>query len=159
MLIDEIFLKKSITIIAGPCTISNYENLYNTALALRSIGIQFLRGGAFKLRTSIDSFQGLGAEGIDILNRVGTELNMVTVSEITSVEHLHMMANKIDIFLVGTRSMHNYPLLEALGRISNPVILKRGMGSTIQEWLQAADYIAQNGNQKIILCERGIRTF
>jgi 3-deoxy-7-phosphoheptulonate synthase len=148
-----------IQIIAGPCTISNYHSLYDTAKILKKMGVHFLRGGAFKLRTSKDSFRGLGLEGIDILQQVGNELGMLTVSEIIDAEHIELMSEKVDILLVGTRSMNNYPLLEKLGKINNPIILKRGMGSTIQEWLNAAEYISDNGNENIILCERGIRSF
>ncbi len=148
-----------VQIIAGPCTISDYPRLLATAKILKQMGIGILRGGAYKLRTSRDSFRGLGDEGIEILHRVGQELNMVTVSEIIDSDHIDIMSGKIDILLVGTRSMNNYPLLEKLGRIHNPIILKRGMGSTIQEWLHAAEYISENGNMNIILCERGIRSF
>jgi 3-deoxy-7-phosphoheptulonate synthase len=149
----------AIQIIAGPCTISNYQGLYDVAYELKGMGIRMLRGGAYKMRTSRDSFRGLGKDGLDMLQRVGHELNMITVSEIIDSEHIEFMSEKIDILLVGTRSMHNYPLLEKLGKLSNPIILKRGMGSTIQEWLNAAEYIFENGNQNIILCERGIRSF
>jgi 3-deoxy-7-phosphoheptulonate synthase len=149
----------SIQIIAGPCTISSHQGLLDTAKALKKMGVRLLRGGAFKLRTSKNSFRGLGIEGIEMLHMVGKELDMLTVSEIIDAELIEVMAAKIDILLVGTRSMHNYPLLEKLGKVQNPVILKRGMGSTIQEWLNAAEYISENGNQNIILCERGIRSF
>jgi 3-deoxy-7-phosphoheptulonate synthase len=146
-------------VIAGPCSIENYETLYATAAELKNRGISMLRGGAYKLRTSVHSFRGLGDAGILHLAQVGKELNMITVSEVTQTDKVDFMAQNIDILVVGTRNMHNYPLLELLGKINNPVILKRGIASTYDEWMAAAEYIIENGNKQVILCERGIRTF
>jgi 3-deoxy-7-phosphoheptulonate synthase len=147
------------SVIAGPCSIEGYDGLYQSALALKELGIKYLRGGAYKLRTSVHSFRGLGDSGILHLENVGNELGLKTVSECTQTDKVEFMAQHIDILVVGTRNMHNYPLLELLGKIDNPVILKRGIASTYDEWMAAAEYIIENGNEQVILCERGIRTF
>lgn len=146
-------------IIAGPCSIEDYDSLYEAALELKNRGIRMIRGGAYKLRTSVHSFRGLGDAGIMHLANVGKELDLITVSEVTQTDKVDFMANYIDILVVGTRNMHNYPLLELLGKIDKPVILKRGIAATYDEWLASAEYIIENGNNKVILCERGIRTF
>ncbi len=146
-------------LIAGPCTIESKEALYEVAESLSRLGIRCLRGGAYKLRTSVHSFRGLGDVAIKYLREVADVFDMITVSEIIEQEKVDFMAEYVDIILVGTRNMQNYPLLDRLGKINNPIILKRGMASTIKEWLQAAEYIAEAGNSNIILCERGIRTF
>lgn len=146
-------------VIAGPCTIESKESLYEIAASLHSMGVKMLRGGAYKLRTSVHSFRGLGDVAIGYLREVAQSLDMISVSEIIEVEKVAFMAENIDVILVGTRNMQNYPLLDRLGKINNPIILKRGMASTIKELLMAAEYIAEAGNSNIILCERGIRTF
>lgn len=146
-------------VIAGPCAIENYDCLLETAVFLKSIGVRILRGGSFKLRTSPDSFQGLGIEALEHLKKVGDATGMITVSEITDPRDIELMRDYVDIFLVGTRNMYNYPLLSLLGQTDKPVILKRGMNATLDEWILAAKYIEQNGNMNVILCERGIRTF
>lgn len=146
-------------VIAGPCSIEDYDTLYEAALDLKNRGIKMIRGGAYKLRTSVHSFRGLGDAGIIHLANVGKELDLITVSEVTQTDKVEFMAKNIDVLVVGTRNMHNYPLLELLGRVDNPVILKRGIASTYDEWLAAAEYIIENGNDRVILCERGIRTF
>lgn len=151
--------KWSFGVIAGPCSIEAYEPLYNTAIQLKQRGINMLRGGAYKLRTSVHSFRGLGDAGILHLAKVGEELGLITVSECTQTDKVEFMATNIDILVVGTRNMHNYPLLEILGKVSNPVILKRGIAATYDEWAAAAEYIMENGNSNVVLCERGIRTF
>lgn len=147
------------SVVAGPCSIESYDGLYHSALALKEIGIRFLRGGAYKLRTSVHSFRGLGDTGILHLENVGKELGLYTVSECTQTDKVEFMARHVNILVVGTRNMHNYPLLELLGKIDNPVILKRGIAATYDEWMAAAEYIVENGNNRVILCERGIRTF
>lgn len=146
-------------LIAGPCSIESYETLYDTAKVLKTLGITMLRGGAYKLRTSIHSFRGLGDIGISHLSRVGRELDLITVSECTQMDKVDFMSQHIDILVIGTRNMHNYPLLERVGKIPNPVILKRGIAATYDEWAAAAEYIMESGNKNVILCERGIRTF
>lgn len=146
-------------IIAGPCTIESYDKLYATAKALKELGIEYLRGGAYKMRTSCESFQGLHDEGVKILSKVGKELGIKTVSEVTRIDKIEFMAEHIDILTVGARSMHNYALLKALSAVDNPIILKRGISATYQEWVEASNYIKQSGDNKTIFCERGIRTF
>ncbi len=146
-------------IIAGPCTIESKTDLEFIAGELNRIGVHFIRGGAFKLRTNANAFCGLGTEALGWLKEIGEKYNLITVSELTDISHLDEMTDKVDILLVGTRNMLNYPLLTAVGKSGKPVILKRGMSSTVGEWLQAAEYILKEGNSKLILCERGIRTF
>ena len=141
--------------IAGPCTIESKEKATDIESAVKKAGAQIFRGGSFKLRTSPYSFQGLGYAGLDILK----DLNMPTVSEITSIEQIPYFEKCVDIIQVGARNMHNYELLKALGKCSKPIILKRGFDSTIEEWLYAAEYILLGGNKNVILCERGVRTF
>ncbi|MCD6182534.1 MAG: 3-deoxy-7-phosphoheptulonate synthase [Candidatus Cloacimonetes bacterium] len=151
--------RDNLTIIAGPCTIENYPDLKEIAVQLKARGIALFRGGTYKMRTSPYDFQGLGMEGLKIIKRVSDETGMISVSEIVSSEDVKAMSNHVDILQVGTRNMHNYRLLNHLGKISNPIILKRGMSSTIQEWLLAAEHILAGGNPNVILCERGIRTY
>ncbi len=151
--------RDNFTMIAGPCTIENYEDLLSIAVHLKESGIKYLRGGAYKLRTSPYSFRGLGQEGLRYLKQVATETGLISVSEIVACEDVETMSEYVDILQVGTRNMHNYRLLWKLGKVKNPVILKRGMSSTIEEWLLAAEHILEAGNPNVILCERGIRTF
>ena len=151
-------LKKPI-IIAGPCSVENYEILDNTAKFLKGLGIEYLRGGIFKPRTSPYSFQGLGADGIGILKEVKRKYSMKIVSEILDVRDIEEMTDIVDVIQVGSRNMFNYSLLKELGRTNKCILLKRGMSATIKEWLNAAEYIALEGKSRVILCERGIRTF
>ncbi len=152
-------MKKEILVIAGPCTFGSYEELYKIASELKKRGITHLRAGAFKMRTSPDSFQGLREEGMEILFRIKEELNIKIVVELTSIEQVHKYGDKIDIIQVGTRNMYNYELLKEIGKTKTPVILKRAFSATYQEWIMAAEYIKREGNSNIILCERGIRNF
>jgi 3-deoxy-7-phosphoheptulonate synthase len=156
---EAVFGNGSFNVIAGPCTIESKESLFAIAKELKSLGVKVLRGGAYKMRTSPHSFRGLGDVAIKYLHDVCEELDMISVSECIDVNKVELMSEFIDVILVGTRNMQNYPLLDRLGKIQNPIILKRGMSSTIEEWLLAAEYIAEAGNENIILCERGIRTF
>jgi 3-deoxy-7-phosphoheptulonate synthase len=126
---------------------------------LSDTGIRYLRGGAYKLRTSPQDFTGLGSIAFDWLASISEKYDLITVSEITDSSHLDEMIEKVDILLVGTRNMLNYPLLTQIGKSGKPVILKRGMSSTIEEWLLASEYILSEGNSKLVFCERGIRTF
>lgn len=151
--------RDNFTVIAGPCTIENYDELLEIAQYLKTIGINFFRGGAYKMRTSPYDFQGLGKKGLEYIKEVADKTGMVSVSEIVSVEDIDVMKDYVDILQVGTRNMHNYRLLSKLGKINNPIILKRGMSSTIKEWIFAAEYILNSGNKNVILSERGIRTF
>lgn len=145
--------------IAGPCSIDGEESLYETAKALKEVGVNILRGGAFKPRTSPYDFQGLGKEGVDILKRVSDALDMPAVTELVDIRDLDYLLEHSDIIQIGARSMQNFPLLKELGKIRKPVMLKRGFSSTIEEFLLAGEYILYGGNEDLILCERGIRTF
>ena len=144
-------------IIAGPCTFGSYEELYEIAKLLKDRGIEYLRAGTFKMRTSPDSFQGLREEGMDILLRIKKELGLKIVTELTTIEQVHKYGSLIDIIQIGTRNMYNYELLKEVGKTNTPVLLKRAFSASYYEWLQAAEYIKREGNNKIILCERGIR--
>lgn len=144
---------------AGPCAVESYEQTRATAEELRRQGIRILRGGAFKPRTSPDSFQGLGLEGLKILRQVADEFGLLAITEALGVEELARVTEYADILQIGSRNMQHYPLLWAVGETDKPILLKRGFMSTVQEWLLAAEHIAKRGNERIMLCERGIRTF
>lgn len=158
-LIKELLSPNGFSVIAGPCTIESRESLSEIASVLKEMGVNLLRGGVYKMRTSPQSFRGLGDIALSYLKEVGERYDMVTVSECTDVMKVELMQDYIDVFLIGTRNMQNYPLLEAVGKTNKPVILKRGMSATYKEWLQAAEYLTVAGNNTVILCERGIRTF
>lgn len=147
------------SIISGPCAVENEEQIELAAYTLSRMGIKILRGGAFKPRTSPYTFQGLGLEGLRLLKSAGQRHNMKVVSEIMDPRDIDISYDYVDIFQIGSRNMQNYSLLKEVGRFDKPVLLKRGMAATIEEWLMAAEYIASEGNDNIILCERGIRTF
>lgn len=148
-----------IGMIAGPCTVETYDQMDATAKKLNSYGVKILRGGAFKPRTSPYSFQGLGEEGLKILKEVADKYNMAVTSEVMEVSQIPMFLEYVDILQVGARNMQNFNLLKSLGEIRKPVLLKRGLSATIEEWLMSAEYIMAGGNREVILCERGIRTF
>lgn len=150
---------KNFTVMAGPCAVESEKQLKTIAGQVKKAGADILRGGAFKPRTSPYSFQGLEEEGLSHLHKVSKELDMPVVSEVMDVRHIPAMLETIDIFQVGARNMQNFTLLKELGKIKKPILLKRGMGSKIEELLGAAEYILKEGNQNVILCERGIRTF
>ena len=145
--------------IAGPCSVESYEQLYKIAKDAKDAGANILRGGAFKPRTSPYDFQGLGKEGLDILNAVREELSMPIVSEIMSIEDIDLFEENVDLIQIGARNMQNYDLLKHLGKINKPVLLKRGLNATYEEWIMSAEYIMAAGNPNVIFCERGIRTF
>lgn len=147
------------SIISGPCAVESEEQIELIAEALSNMGVKILRGGAFKPRTSPYAFQGLGLEGLKLLKNAGQKYNMKVVSEVMDPRDLENSYNYVDIFQIGSRNMQNYTLLKEVGKFDKPVLLKRGMASTIEEWLMAAEYIVAEGNDNIILCERGIRTF
>ncbi|GAB4485406.1 MAG: 3-deoxy-7-phosphoheptulonate synthase [Thermodesulfovibrionales bacterium] len=151
--------KSPLFMIAGPCAVESREQLRRTARFLQKTGIGVLRGGAYKPRTSPHSFQGLREEGIDLLSAVAKEHGLLTATEVMSPEHVSAVAEKIDILQVGARNMQNFDLLKEVGRSRRPVILKRGLSATVEEWLASAEYILVEGNPHVILCERGIRTF
>jgi len=146
-------------IMAGPCSVESLEQMLATAQAVQQAGAAILRGGAFKPRTSPFSFQGLGEKGLEILSEVKRQTGMPIVTEVLDPRQVEEVAEVADILQVGARSMQNFPLLRELGRSKHPVVLKRGPSSTIMEWLETADYLLADGNDQLILCERGIRTF
>ena len=146
-------------IIAGPCAVENEKQIHDTAKYLSQLGIKILRGGAFKPRTSPYSFQGLGFDGLKLLREAADEYSMKVISEVLDPRDIERVGEYVDIFQVGSRNMQNYSLLKELGKVNKPIMLKRGMTATVKEWLLAAEYIAFEGNNDIILCERGIRTF
>lgn len=150
---------KEIAVIAGPCAVESLEQLDSIAEKLSTYGVKFLRGGAFKPRTSPYAFQGLGEEGLKYLRQVADKYNMYVVSEIMDISQISMMIKYVDVFQVGARNMQNFNLLKELGYINKPVLLKRGLSATIDELLMSAEYIMSGGNRDVILCERGIRTF
>ncbi|MBN2211562.1 MAG: 3-deoxy-7-phosphoheptulonate synthase [Sedimentisphaerales bacterium] len=147
------------TVIAGPCSVESREQVLVTARAVKAAGAQLLRGGAFKPRTSPYSFQGLEEEGLKILAEARDETGLGIVTEVKDTDKLDMVAQYADVLQVGARNMQNFSLLQAVGRLNKPVLLKKGMSATVEELLQAAEYIVSNGNFNVILCERGIRTF
>ncbi|MGC8668654.1 MAG: 3-deoxy-7-phosphoheptulonate synthase [Chthonomonadales bacterium] len=148
-----------IVLMAGPCTIESYEQTKETAKAVKAAGATILRGGAYKPSTSPYSFQGLGVEGLKILKDVGAEVGLAVITEVMDPRNVEIVSEHADILQIGTRNMQNYDLLREVGRARKPVLLKRGMWAKIEEWMQAAEYVFLGGNQNIILCERGIRTF
>jgi len=148
-----------IVVMAGPCAIESEEQVHATAKAVKEAGATVLRGGAFKPRTSPYDFRGLGEIGLKILAEVGKEYGMPVITEVMSPDQVELVARYADILQVGARNMQNFVLLDEVGKTKKPVLLKRGLSSTIQEWLLAAEYILNAGNENIILCERGIRTF
>lgn len=146
-------------VISGPCSVESEEIVRNIAIGIKKAGADILRGGAFKPRTSPYDFQGLGRKGIDILNKISKELDIPVVTEIMDIRELDYMIDKVDILQVGARNMYNYSLLKELGKVDKPILLKRGLSATIKEFLLSAEYIMLGGNGKVILCERGIRTY
>jgi 3-deoxy-7-phosphoheptulonate synthase len=151
--------EKQIVIIAGPCSVESREQLLETAQAVKEAGAQALRGGAYKPRSSPYSFQGLGEKGLEILAEAREKFHMPIVTEVIAPDQVELVAKFADVLQIGTRNMQNYPLLHAAGESMHPVMLKRGMSSTLEELLMSAEYILSHGNQRVILCERGIRTF
>ncbi|MFU0800556.1 MAG: bifunctional 3-deoxy-7-phosphoheptulonate synthase/chorismate mutase [Xylanivirga thermophila] len=150
---------EKLAVIAGPCAVEGEEQIIEIAKYLKSMGVEFIRGGAYKPRTSPYSFQGLEEEGFKLLAQAREETGLLVVSEVISTEFLDQAAKYIDVIQIGARNMQNFQLLREVGRLKKPVVLKRGLASTIEEWLNAAEYIMKEGNYNIILCERGIRTF
>lgn len=148
-----------LTVIAGPCSVESYEQTLRIAERVKSAGAQLLRGGAYKPRTSPYSFQGLGVEGLEILARVREETGLPVVTEATDIDVLDVVAEYCDMVQIGARNMQNYTLLKRAGRCGRPVLLKRGMNATLSELLLAAEYLLDEGNRQVVLCERGIRTF
>lgn len=156
---DMFKLDRPTAVIAGPCSIESREQLENIAAVLAANKIPFIRGGAFKPRTSPYDFQGLGVEGLKLINAVGKEYGLFTVSEIMDTRDVEYGVKYLDIIQVGSRNMTNFSLLKELGKTKHPVLLKRGFMSTLSEFLNAAEYIVSEGNTSLIMCERGVRTF
>jgi 3-deoxy-7-phosphoheptulonate synthase len=151
--------RDSFTLIAGPCAVESEEQALAACRAAMDAGATVLRGGAYKPRTSPYSFQGLGERGLEILSAVRDELGVPVITEVVDARHVELVAEHADALQIGTRNMQNFELLKEVGQVRKPVMVKRGLSSTIEEWLMAAEYVAQRGNSEVILCERGIRTF
>lgn len=151
--------KGHLGLIAGPCSVESYEQVLEIAKAAKAVGANLLRGGAFKPRTSPYSFQGLGLEGLDILCAVKKETGLPIVTELMSPDYLDIFNEKVDLIQIGARNMQNFDLLKQLGKVDRPILLKRGLNATYEEWIMSAEYIMASGNENVILCERGIRTF
>ncbi len=154
-----IFGGAQFVVMAGPCTVENEEQLFKTAQSVQQSGAHILRGGAYKPSTSPYSFHGLGREGLELLKQARELTGMPIITEVMDPRNVELVCEYADILQIGTRNMQNYDLLREVGRARKPVLLKRGMSATYEEWLQSAEYIWLGGNEQIILCERGIRTF
>lgn len=148
-----------VVVMAGPCSVESAEQIDRMARAMKQAGVRVLRGGAFKPRTSPYAFQGLGEEGLKWMRQAADRHGLAVISEVTDVSKIPVMAEYADILQVGARNMQHYDLLKELGKLRKPVLLKRGMAATIEEWLLSAEYLLAGGNHQVMLCERGIRTF
>lgn len=149
----------NLALIAGPCSVESVDQVLEIAKAAKASGANMLRGGAFKPRTSPYSFQGLGLEGLDILCEAKVATGLPIVTELMSAEYLDVFNEKVDLIQIGARNMQNFDLLKQLGQVDRPILLKRGLNATYEEWLMSAEYIMASGNENVILCERGVRTF
>lgn len=150
---------KKLVVIAGPCSVEGQQQMDTIAASVKQSGAAMLRGGAFKPRTSPYSFQGLGDKGLDMIRQAGDANHLPIVTEIMSADKIDEFVEKVDLIQVGARNMQNFTLLKELGKLKKPILLKRGLSATIEEWLMSAEYIMSEGNENVILCERGIRTF
>jgi 3-deoxy-7-phosphoheptulonate synthase len=148
-----------IAMIAGPCSVESEEQMFLLAEVVAKSGAKFLRGGAFKPRTSPYSFQGMGEEGLKIMRAAADKYNLLVVTEVMQIDQIDLLYKYTDIYQVGARNMQNFSMIKELGKIDKPIMLKRGIAATIEEWLMSAEYIMSNGNKDVMLCERGIRTF
>lgn len=160
---EKLIKEGCITVITGPCAIESWEQIDSIAAVVKDCGLKFIRGGAYKPRTSPYSFQGLEREGLEMIKKISEKYDLGTVSEVTDADTVDEVAKYVDVLQIGTRNMSNFALLKKVGRVANhmdkSVILKRGWASTIKEWLLAVEYITSSGNSEVVLCERGIRTF
>lgn len=147
------------TVVAGPCSVESEEQIVDVAKAVQSAGAAMLRGGAFKPRTSPYSFQGMGVQGLKLLLEAKAETGLPIVTELMSPKYCEIFEEKVDLVQIGARNMQNFDLLKEVGKMSKPVLLKRGLANTYEEWIMSAEYIMSEGNQNVILCERGVRTF
>jgi len=150
---------KEVIVLAGPCAVESEKQIFTVAKQVKDVGAKILRGGAFKPRTSPYSFQGLGDGGLRLLRSAADEFGLVVITEVMDRSQIEIVEQYADILQVGARNMQNFTFLKDLGKVSKPVMLKRGMAATIEEWLMSAEYILSGGNHRVILCERGIRTF
>jgi 3-deoxy-7-phosphoheptulonate synthase len=156
---DVVIGGEKVVVIAGPCSVESREQLIEAARAVKAAGASMLRGGAFKPRTLPYSFQGLGVEGLKILAEAREETGLPVVTEVMAPEQVEIVEEYADVLQIGARNVQNYPLLKRVGEARKPVLLKRGLSSTIEEWLSAAEYVLHGGNPDVILCERGIRSY
>ena len=147
------------SVIAGPCSVESEEQITAVAKDVKAAGASLLRGGAFKPRTSPYSFQGMGTPGLDLLLEAKAETGMPIVTELMSPKHCQLFEDKVDLIQIGARNMQNFDLLKEVGKLSKPILLKRGLSASYEEWIMAAEYIMSEGNENVILCERGTRTF
>ena len=157
--VDDVAIGNGFCVIAGPCSVENEKQTIETAIAVKKAGADMLRGGAFKPRTSPYAFQGLGLMGLKILKKAKAETGLPIVTEVIDTRDVPWVSEYADVLQIGARNMQNFSLLKEVGKARKPVLLKRGMNSTIEEWLYCAEYILNEGNPEVILCERGIRTF
>lgn len=148
-----------IVMIAGPCSIESEDQIFRLAKVVAKSGAKILRGGAFKPRTSPYSFQGLGEEGLRYIRQAADEFNLLVITEVMQISQIDLIGKYTDIFQIGARNMQNYSLISELGKVNKPIMLKRGLAATVEDWLMSAEYILSNGNPNVLLCERGIRTF
>ena len=148
-----------IVMMSGPCSVENEDQIFRLAKVVADSGAKILRGGAFKPRTSPYSFQGLGKEGLKLLRSAADKYNLLVITEVMQMDQIDLIYKYTDIFQLGARNMQNFSLLKELGRVDKPVMIKRGIAATIEEWLMSAEYILSGGNKDVVLCERGIRTF
>lgn len=156
--VGDVEIGKDFLVIAGPCSIETEDQIIETAQYVKKSGANMLRGGAYKPRTSPYSFQGLGRLGLEYLKEAGTISGLPTITEVTDTRDVYLISDYVDVLQIGARNMQNFNLLVEVGKCNKPVLLKRGMNATIEEWLNAAEYIMNEGNPNVILCERGIRT-
>lgn len=148
-----------VVVMAGPCAVESEEQIFTIAEIVSKTGAKILRGGAFKPRTSPYSFQGLGEEGLKMLRKAGDKFNLLVITEVMESNQIPLIEEYTDIFQIGARNMQNFGLLRDIGKTSKPIMLKRGLAATVEDWLMSAEYILSNGNKEVMLCERGIRTF
>ncbi len=156
---DVIIGGDDLVFISGPCAVENYDKMIKIGRALKDQGAHMMRAGAFKPRTSPYDFQGLGIEGLKILKEVGNEFGLPVVSEVMDARDIEISLPYVDMIQVGSRNMYNYTFLKELGKLKVPVLLKRGISATVAEWIYAAEYVLKEGNNQVVLCERGVRTF
>lgn len=149
----------NIALMVGPCSVENEKQIFRLAETVAKSGAKILRGGAFKPRSSPYSFQGLGEEGLVLMRKAADQFGLLVITEVMQIDHIDLIYKYTDIYQVGARNMQNFAMIKELGKVDKPVMLKRGLAATIEEWLMSAEYILANGNKEVLLCERGIRTF